>query len=183
MIREFFKERIDRETVDLKWVPCMITMCNLSCGIFALLAIIKKEFQLAPFFVLLAGLFDVLDGRVARSLDVVSDLGKELDSLSDIISFGIAPTILVWNVALLDLGGLGLLLVLLFPIAGALRLARYNISDFEGAYVGVPITVAGSILAFISFFALKYLIPIEIWIVLIILLSYLMISKVKIPKL
>ncbi|PRX24050.1 CDP-diacylglycerol--serine O-phosphatidyltransferase [Orenia metallireducens] len=183
MIREFLRERSIKESIDLKLIPCAVTMGNLSCGIIAILAIIQEEMHLAPMFILLAGLFDVFDGRLARGLKATSDLGKELDSLADIVSFGIAPAILVWRIGLIGLGGFGLLLTVLFPMAGALRLARYNITEFDGTYVGVPITVAGALLSFVSFFSYKYSVSVELLILLIIVLSYLMISKIKIPKL
>jgi CDP-diacylglycerol--serine O-phosphatidyltransferase len=173
-------------------VPNIFTFSNLSCGILSLLMIFNTTPQntnalmFACFFIFLAAIIDRYDGRVARYLNVSSELGKELDSLADLVSFGVAPSILIYNLNhFSDLGPLGYLLVLVFPISGAYRLARYNTSDFDGNFMGIPITLAGVLL---TFYALVTLLANAtpnsgFTIILILILSYLMVSKIKIKKL
>ena len=101
-------------------VPNIFTLGNLSCGILSLMMTFQGEYKAASLFILLAGLMDRYDGRVARFLNVSSELGKELDSLADLVSFGVAPSILVFNIYnFSQLGLIGYLLVLLFPLSGA----------------------------------------------------------------
>mgnify|MGYP002409430169 FL=1 len=137
-------------------VPNIFTLGNLSCGILSLMMTFQGEYKAASLFILLAGLMDRYDGRVARFLNVSSELGKELDSLADLVSFGVAPSILVFNIYnFSQLGLLGYLLVLLFPLSGAYRLARYNITSFDGIFTGIPITVAGMLMALYSLFTMN----------------------------
>lgn len=189
-------------------LPNILTMVNLSLGVFAiLLAVSSTEYALgsskhavdrlfyASLMVMIAALTDRFDGKVARMLDATSELGKELDSLSDLISFGVAPVIIAWKISFIHLGIWGYLLAVIFPIAGAYRLARYNTTDFNNVFMGVPITIAGAFLTidnlYNTFVLTKHpnsanpLSPIHIAItaVLVIMLSYLMISKIKIRKL
>ena len=77
-------------------IPNIFTFINLSFGILSLLATFESNYQLACIFILLAALVDRYDGRIARYLQVSSDLGKELDSLADLVSFGVAPSILIF---------------------------------------------------------------------------------------
>ena len=116
-------------------IPNFFTIGNLSCGILSILVTFQNgNFQLACLFILIAGLMDRYDGRIARLLNVSSDLGKELDSLADLVSFGLAPSMLVFAMyEFYSLGVAGYLLVLAFPVAGAYRLARYNCTSFEGS--------------------------------------------------
>ena len=78
-------------------IPNIFTFINLSFGILSLLATFESNYQLACIFILLAALVDRYDGRIARYLQVSSDLGKELDSLADLVSFGVAPSILIFG--------------------------------------------------------------------------------------
>lgn len=168
------------------WIPNAFTFLNLSFGILAILATLENNYILSSAFIILAALVDRYDGRVARVLKVSSDLGKELDSLADLVSFGVAPSILVFLVFnLRDLGPsglLGIIILLIFPICGAFRLARYNATTFEGIFTGVPITAAGSFMALFVLLTKNVAIPIFIPISLMFLCSYLMISKFKLKK-
>lgn len=168
------------------WIPNAFTFLNLSLGILAILATLENNYILSSAFIILAALVDRYDGRVARVLKVSSDLGKELDSLADLVSFGVAPSILVFLVFnLRDLGPsglLGIIILLIFPICGAFRLARYNATTFEGIFTGVPITAAGSFMALFVLLTKNVAIPIFIPISLMFLCSYLMISKFKLKK-
>ncbi len=170
-------------------LPNLLTFINLSLGIIALLFSIKNDLIQASLLVMVAALTDRFDGKVARMLDSTSELGKELDSLSDLISFGVAPIIIAWKISFINLGIIGYLLTVLFPIAGAYRLARYNITTFNNVFCGVPITIAGAFLSIInlynSFAVMRKSytdINTIVVAVIIVLLSYLMVSKIQIKK-
>ena len=171
-------------------VPNIFTFGNLACGVLSLMMTFEGNYLWGCIFIMIAGFIDRYDGKVARMLQVSSELGKELDSLADLVSFGVAPSILVcllYNFT--DLGIIGYLLVIIFPIAGAYRLARYNTSTFNNVFTGIPITIAGSFLAFYSLVFLivgkaptNFTASSVLVTVLVLLLSYLMISKFQIKK-
>lgn len=119
-------------------------------------------------------------------LKVSSELGKELDSLADLVSFGVAPSILAYNLLStnLDFKFVSYILLLIFPISGAYRLARYNLSTFDGNFRGIPITAAGMFMAlyFLILLSLNVSFNPILTIILMLLLSYLMVSKIKIKK-
>ncbi|WP_371364580.1 hypothetical protein SRRS_52390 [Sporomusa rhizae] len=164
-------------------LPNTLTLANLGCGIMSLMMLFQVNYNWAAFFILLACIADRYDGSVARYLNVSSELGKELDSLADLVSFGVAPSILVFNVyGFSQLGLFGYLLVVLFPMAGAYRLARYNVTKFDGEFYGIPITFAGMFLALYCLVTVNYLAPIGITITLVIALSYLMVCKHRFKK-
>lgn len=167
-------------------IPNVFTFINLSCGIISILSVMSNNYAVAGVFILLAGLVDRYDGRIARFLNVSSDLGKELDSLADLVSFGVAPSILIY--VLYDYsnfgpkGIIGLILLLAFPICGAYRLARFNTAAFDGVFTGVPITIAGCFMAVIALLSLKASISIYVVTILMILFAYLMVSTLKLKK-
>lgn len=167
-------------------IPNIFTFINLSCGVFSLLSTFEVNYVLASVFILIAGLVDRYDGRVARYLQVSSDLGKELDSLADLVSFGVAPSILIYTVfefnKLGPSGIIGIILLITLPICGAYRLARYNTSSFDGVFTGVPITIVGCFLALFALLAVNVVIPVIIAIILVIVGSYLMVSTIKLKK-
>ncbi|MHB8063835.1 MAG: CDP-diacylglycerol--serine O-phosphatidyltransferase [Ruminiclostridium sp.] len=170
-------------------LPNLLTFINLSLGIIALLFAIKEEFIQASLLVMVAALTDRFDGKVARMLDSTSELGKELDSLSDLISFGVAPIIIAWNISFINLGIIGYLLAVLFPIAGAYRLARFNVTTFNNVFCGVPITIAGAFLSIINLYnsfskerETYSNVNTIVCALIVVLLSYLMISKFQIKK-
>lgn len=125
-------------------VPSFFTLMNLFCGFLALTQVWEGSFTMACWLIVLAGFFDLLDGMMARLTNAVSPFGVELDSLSDVVSFGIAPAFLVYVYSLSDLGPLGLIVAALPALCGAVRLARYNMS-FDGEkkdhFEGLPIPV------------------------------------------
>jgi CDP-diacylglycerol--serine O-phosphatidyltransferase len=164
-------------------LPSIFTFGNLTFGILSILMSFQGNYKYGCIFILVAGLLDRYDGRIARFLDVSSDLGKELDSLADLVSFGVAPSILVYTMHnFTDIGIIGYILVLIFPIAGAYRLARYNSVKFDNVFTGIPITVAGMFMALYSLITISSKNNLTLTIVLIVLLSYLMISKYKFKK-
>jgi CDP-diacylglycerol--serine O-phosphatidyltransferase len=166
-----------------------LTFINLSLGIISLLFAIKNELIQASLLVMVAALTDRFDGKVARMLDSTSELGKELDSLSDLISFGVAPIIIAWKLSFFHIGIIGYLLAVIFPIAGAYRLARYNVTTFNNVYSGIPITIAGAFLAIVNLYnyfeRMKHnysIVNTVITGIIIVLLSYLMVSKIQFKK-
>lgn len=168
-------------------LPNIFTFINLGCGVLSLLATHEGNYVKASIFILIAGLVDRYDGRVARYLQVSSELGKELDSLADLVSFGVAPSILLYiNYNLKDLGPysiLGISLLVLFPICGSFRLARYNVSTFDGVFTGVPITIVGCFLALFALIASFVEAPVLLVVILMLLGSYLMVSTLHLKKL
>ena len=168
-------------------IPNLFTFINLSCGIFSLLSSFNYDFVAASIFILIAGLVDRYDGRIARYLQVSSDLGKELDSLADLVSFGVAPSLLLYILFKLNEFGpkgiFGIILLILFPICGAFRLARYNVASFDGVFTGVPITIAGCFLALFALISCYTTQLLVLAIIFMIIGSYFMVSTIKLKKL
>ncbi|MGV3025692.1 CDP-diacylglycerol--serine O-phosphatidyltransferase [Clostridium thermobutyricum] len=168
-------------------IPNIFTFINLSCGVLSLLSVFDERYLQAAIFIILAALVDRYDGRVARYLNVSSELGKELDSLADLVSFGVAPSILIFVLfhfsQLGPKGILGYAILLAFPICGAFRLARYNVSTFDGNFRGIPITIAGCFMAVYAIISLYVKLPVLLTVILMIIGSYLMVSNIKLKKL
>ncbi|MGH4118317.1 CDP-diacylglycerol--serine O-phosphatidyltransferase [Clostridium sp.] len=165
------------------YIPNILTFGNLTFGLLSLIMTFEANYRFSVMFILLASLMDRYDGQVARFLQVSSDFGKELDSLADLISFGVAPSILIFNLYnFISLGYLGYICFLIFPLAGAYRLARYNCSKFDNIYTGIPITLAGILLALYALMPLNSSTNFPLTIIIMFLLSYLMISKFKLKK-
>ncbi len=165
------------------YIPNILTFGNLVFGLLSLLMTFQTNYKLSAIFILLAGIMDRYDGQVARLLQVSSDFGKELDSLADLVSFGVAPSILIFNLYnFISLGYLGYICFLVFPVAGAYRLARYNSSKFDNVYTGIPITLAGMLVALYALITLNSPSNFPLTITIVLILSYLMISKFKIKK-
>ncbi|WP_026886957.1 CDP-diacylglycerol--serine O-phosphatidyltransferase [Clostridium beijerinckii] len=168
-----------------KFIPNLLTFMNLSFGILSIIEVLKKDFLEAAIFIIAAALVDRYDGRIARYLNVSSELGKELDSLADLISFGVAPALLVfikYNFSNIGFGAFGIIFMLTYILCGCYRLAKYNVSEFDGVFTGIPITIAGSILALFSLFVPGNSIAITLLITLMMILAYLMMSKLKLKK-
>lgn len=159
-----------------------ITLCNIIFGSLSLVYTLNQEFSTAAIFILIAVVMDGLDGRVARRLDISSQMGKELDSLCDLVSFGVAPAILVYSQVLHPfIYSIGLLAAIFYIVCGAFRLARFNVLNLSGYFVGIPITLAGTIMAIISFFSAS--LPSTLILVALLFLAVLMVSNFKVPKL
>jgi len=122
--------------------PNLITILGLLCGIYSILLSFMGNFTLAAYVIILAAIFDSLDGKVARLVKGTSEFGVQLDSLCDLVSFGVAPALLAYNWLLMPFGKIGIMAVFLYVAAGALRLARFNVqtgkisSDY---FIGLPI--------------------------------------------
>lgn len=154
-----------------------VTLLNLVCGVISIYFAFNNNLFLASIFILLGAFFDFLDGKIARLLKQESELGAQLDSFGDIVTFGIAPAALITN--LYNTNWITIL-TLLIPICGALRLARFNITrkTTPGYFIGVPITVNGVLFPILFFLKLEYIIVVPF----IIIMSYLMVSTIKVKK-
>ena len=132
------------------WLANACTAMNLVCGLVSLELAVEGNYTLAVLAVLGSMIFDALDGKVARMFSAAgSDFGKELDSLCDVVSFGVAPAFLIYRMLLHQMGFVGMLVGITFAVCGALRLARFNtnVSMPGKGFTGMPITGAGGILA------------------------------------
>ena len=129
-------------------LPSMFTMGNMFCGYACIVYAMRGEFAMAAPFIGFAMVLDMLDGRIARMTGTASDFGIELDSLADVISFGMAPAILSFTWGLQPLGRVGWAVGFLFVAAAALRLARFNIqagSQDKRYFVGMPSPAAAAV--------------------------------------
>ena len=138
-------------------IPNVLTLAALCSGLTAIRFGLQGQMRLAVIAIIVAAIFDALDGRVARRLGVTSRFGAELDSLSDFLCFGVSPALVLYLASLKDAGALGWVVTLMFPMCSALRLARFNTAldadtpppAWTGAYfTGVP-APAGALLALI----------------------------------
>src|SRR6266702_8983361 len=123
------RPRMRRRLADLSFnrmVPNVLTLLALCAGMTAIRFAVNGDFQYATFAIIAAGIFDGLDGRLARLLKATSSFGAELDSLSDFVSFGVAPASVLYLWTMSGLHGIGWAIVLLFAVCCALRLARFN---------------------------------------------------------
>jgi CDP-diacylglycerol--serine O-phosphatidyltransferase len=157
MDRDFHNRRGLRGFSVNRLIPNVLTLAALCSGLTAIRFGLHGQFQLAVVAIIVAAIFDALDGRVARRLGVTSQFGAELDSLSDFLCFGVTPALVLYLASLKDGGSLGWVVTLMFPICSALRLARFNtglLADtpppaWTGSYfTGVP-APAGALLALI----------------------------------
>lgn len=131
-------------------LPNLLTIMNMFFGFFAIIYSINGNFIWASYAIVVAAVFDQLDGRVARMANATSKFGAELDSLCDLVSFGMAPGLLLFLWSLEPFGRLGWLASFFFVACGALRLARFNVQSgsVEKAYFqGLPIPMAAGIVA------------------------------------
>ncbi|GAB7057190.1 MULTISPECIES: CDP-diacylglycerol--serine O-phosphatidyltransferase [unclassified Paenibacillus] len=165
-----------------KSLPNLFTVGNLFLGIISIIMVFNNKPELAAIMVLVAMLLDGLDGRLARALNVQSEFGKELDSLSDVISFGVAPAFIMYVMAFTEMNAAGAWIVTaIFPICGALRLARFNvIAGTPGYFIGLPIPAAGGVLCTLALFHNE--LSTMVLVLATLLLSYLMVSTVKYPN-
>jgi CDP-diacylglycerol--serine O-phosphatidyltransferase len=137
-------------------LPNLFTASSIFVGVISIVEASKDNFVLASWLILLALIFDGLDGRIARMTNTTSQFGVEFDSLADIISFGIAPAMLLYFFIGHNFGRFGILVSALYVIFGAIRLARFNISTAKtdpNVFIGLPIPTAA---IFISMWILLF---------------------------
>ena len=181
-------------------IPNSFTALSLLLGVSSIITTQLGDLRLAAWIIVWCGLLDALDGLSARLLDATSSFGAEFDSMADLVSFGVAPAVLVLNAGL-QLGGVeydsGQFWILLtaisvFVLAGAMRLARFNLASdgpSGGWFIGIPITAAGGgmlsslVLVLIYHEELSDSLPLHLYLpVLMFVLALLMISRIRFPK-
>lgn len=131
-------------------LPNLITTAGLFSGFYSVIASLRGDFLLAAIAIMIANVFDALDGRIARLTKTTSRFGIEYDSLCDLVAFGVAPGILVYRWGLEPWGTFGWLAASLYVTAGALRLARFNVLFETGEkryFLGLPIPAAAEVIA------------------------------------
>jgi CDP-diacylglycerol--serine O-phosphatidyltransferase len=136
-------------------LPNTLTLCGMFCGFYAILASFRGDFVHAAWAIIIANIFDGLDGWVARLTNSTTKFGVELDSLSDLVAFGVAPAVLIYSWTLQSFGRIGLGAAFIFVICGSLRLARYNVQKETAeskAFTGLPIPAAGTAIASLVLF-------------------------------
>ena len=169
-------------------LPNMLTLIGVCIGLSSIKFALDEKFELAIIAIIFAALIDGLDGRIARLIKGTSKVGKELDSLTDVISFGVAPSFVMYFWSLNNLGKFGWLLCLIYVVCVALRLARFNVNSNEepswkdNFFEGVP-SPAGGILVLMplifslsgfDFFIISYNILVPVFFISV---SFLLISK------
>ncbi|MGD0252440.1 MAG: CDP-diacylglycerol--serine O-phosphatidyltransferase [Verrucomicrobiota bacterium] len=197
----------DESRLKIYFLPNLLTAGNLFCGFVALTKIVEADpssdgysgqIKLALAFILLACIFDLLDGRVARLGGAESPFGREFDSLADLISFGVAPAFLVHRIVLRDVfvnhPEIGWFIASIYLICGAFRLARFNVLSLQPGgsgkdFLGFPIPSAAALVASLTLLMmwieekdfsvgyLRYVLP-----VLMLFLSWMMVSHVRYPS-
>lgn len=162
-------------------IPNLFTSSNLIFGVLSIVKTFEKDFFTAAIFIVMALIADAFDGRTARFFGVDGDFGKELDSLCDVVSFGVSPAILIYNMYLLPLGYIALIPIAIFPVCAAFRLARFNIStdSVQGYFMGLPAPAGGCILATFAIASLDIM-P-EIVAIGVVIYGLLMYSTVRYP--
>jgi CDP-diacylglycerol---serine O-phosphatidyltransferase len=131
-------------------VPSLFTLANLFFGIWSIVLANQGQFYKASWWIVIAGVLDMLDGRIARFSNTGSEFGAELDSLVDLVSFGVAPALLISQLLFFQIGGFAWLFAYGYIVCVTLRLARYNLHLDEGTrstFTGLPSTAAGMTLA------------------------------------
>lgn len=168
-------------------LPSMFTTGNLFCGFYSIVRTYNHDFERASWAIILAGIFDVLDGRVARMTKSQSNFGMEYDSIADVVSFGVAPALLAYVGFLESYGQLGWAGAFFFAACGALRLARFNTiaGDVPKSYfIGLPIPAAAYTIAaaVIAYHSLHFFYPSLVMLILVFGLGLLMVSVVRYPS-
>ncbi|MCD6288480.1 MAG: CDP-diacylglycerol--serine O-phosphatidyltransferase, partial [Candidatus Hydrogenedentes bacterium] len=141
-----------KRRVDL--LPNLLSLGNMYCGLAAIFAAGAGEIDRAAWFVVLAIFFDAFDGKIARLTGTASEFGKELDSLSDLVSFGIAPALLIYEGIMKGHPRAGALIAAVYATTSALRLARFNVGRASRGkdFIGLPAPAAGGVVASYTLF-------------------------------
>ncbi|HEX5632916.1 MAG TPA: CDP-diacylglycerol--serine O-phosphatidyltransferase, partial [Gemmatimonadales bacterium] len=145
--RRFRREDVRRVVVV---VPSTFTLGNLFFGMWAVVAAYNGNFRWAAWFIVFAAILDTLDGRLARRTNTTSRFGEELDSLVDVVSFGVAPALILYFLEFATAGRFGWVIAYFYVVAAAVRLARYNVVSAgkpSAWFTGMPSPAAGMTLA------------------------------------
>ena len=142
--------------ISKKFIPSLFTILNAFCGFMSVINSANHEYETAAIFIIIATLFDAVDGLAARLTKSSSEFGVELDSLSDVISFGLAPSFLIYGIYLNELGDIGVVVSSLVMVFAAIRLARFNVQlvGFDkDKFNGLPAPMAAmTIVTYILFY-------------------------------
>jgi len=197
--RRKIRERANLRT-GLSLIPSLFTIGNIFCGCFSIISALKGHFDNAAIAIGIGAVLDGLDGRIARMTKTTSDFGLELDSLADVVSFGVAPAILAFSWGLSTFDGVqadivkhvtqfGWFATFAFVLCGALRLARFNIQSKKPQetgpkrfFVGLPIPAAAGMVASIVHFLKDPIMLVGsalLWYFLVTAVAFLMISTVR----
>lgn len=156
----------------------ILTLANAACGLLSIIFAIEQNFRLSALFIFIAMIFDYLDGKAARWLKKQNEFGKQLDSLCDVVSFGIAPAVLGYNYGLNS--WYAIIMLIVYMLCGILRLARYNVTSLDH-FEGLPITTGAFVVAILSVF-----VPFNIYtsqiLVAYLIASMLMVSSIPVKK-
>ncbi|SLM48188.1 CDP-diacylglycerol-serine O-phosphatidyltransferase [Nitrospira japonica] len=186
-LRQSFAKGGKRHKAAMHLIPNLFTTGNLFCGVFAILSVFNANYLAAAVAILVAMVFDVLDGKSARLTNSTSHFGLEYDSLSDVVSFGVAPGLLIYSWALSGQGTFGIAVMFAYVAMGAVRLARFNASATasDGKYfTGLAIPAAAGVVASLVIFdhhvvrTGSEIKPILVLIITLVL-SFLMVSTIK----
>jgi CDP-diacylglycerol---serine O-phosphatidyltransferase len=186
-LRQSFAKGSKQHKAAMHLIPNLFTTGNLFCGVFAILSVFNANYMAAAIAILVAMIFDVLDGKSARLTNSTSHFGLEYDSLSDVVSFGVAPGLLLYSWALSGQGTFGIAVMFAYVAMGAVRLARFNATAMvsDGKYfTGLAIPAAAGVVASMVIFD-HYIVrvgaevkPIVV-LVITLVLSFLMVSTIK----
>ena len=165
--------------------PSAVTSANIAAGFMAMVAAADSRYELSVYLLVVAILCDVLDGTIARLLGATSDFGQEMDSFSDAISFGVAPAFLIYLAVLRPLGFWGLVVSLVYLLAGVTRLTRFVLTSDahvkELRTTGAPIPVAASYL--MASVLMREHMSVQAVVVVVLAMALLMVSRIRLPSL
>lgn len=164
--------------VKLLKISDMLTFVNVISGFLCILFAALDNFRMAAILLFVAVLFDYFDGKSAKKRNIANEFGKELDSLSDIISFGVAPAVFTF-LLLKDMRFV--LIFVLYLLAGVIRLARFNVVKTHGHFEGMPITANGVVIPLLYFIVGES--PSYPYYLYILLATFLMVSSIRFRKL
>ena len=188
-MRHSKESRKDRLRRGIYILPNIFTSLNIFFGFYAVIAAVNGKFVPAAYAIYIAAVFDLLDGKIARATNTTSRFGVEYDSLADLVSFGLAPGLMMYLWALKPMGRIGWLAAFLFMVCGALRLARFNtqVGTVSSKYfVGLPIPAAAGMTA--ATLLLWHRLGLDahgqrlLMLVMLYALAFLMVSSIKYPS-
>jgi CDP-diacylglycerol---serine O-phosphatidyltransferase len=160
-----------------------VTLANIAFGVLSVISAAEGRLAQSCVFIFVAGLCDMIDGKLARALDATSKFGQELDSLSDATSFGFAPAVLIYLAVLKDLGWAGVAVSVLFALCAVVRLARFNVDTraiSKVSFLGCPVPCAAGYI--VTLVLVRQSLP--VWMVAVgtAIVAVSMVSTLKVPK-
>ena len=166
-------------------LPNLFTAAGLFAGFYAIMQARLGNFEAACLAIYVAMAMDILDGRLARLTNTTSDFGSEFDSLADMVSFGVAPALILYDFALIELGRFGSLVAFIYIACAALRLARFNVTSLNDKrfFVGIPSPGAAAIIASVIWVCIDYEINPDginvLYAIIMVFLALVMVSNIK----